>query len=115
MAIPLAFIPYIRRLVATGLDSPAVLPAFFGDLWHKGVGHILGSERSNFLFATKSDSWLSAKSYYDMDDGQEIPFLAPLHEATEVELCSAERRWGEWLAMQDWMIGPRAFDPAVLR
>lgn len=103
-----ALVPYVRRLVATGFDTPAVLHAFFGDDWSEGVGTIHETERRNYLFAAKSDSWLRVKANYDMEDGQSVPFLRPLQRVTEVEIVSAESNWSEWLAMQDWMLGPRA-------
>lgn len=99
--------PYIRRLVATGFDFPAVLHGFFGDDWAAGLGHLHEVERRNFLFASKSASWLEVKSHYDMGDQQSIPFLRPLQNVTEKEIVNAEASWSEWLAMQDWMLGPR--------
>ncbi|KAI5917312.1 hypothetical protein F4810DRAFT_704990 [Camillea tinctor] len=99
--------PYIRRLVATGFDFPGVLHGFFGDNWALGIGHIHEVERRNYLFAAKSSSWLDVKSQYDMPDGQSVPFLRPLQNVTEKEIVSAEANWSQWLAMQDWMIGPR--------
>ncbi|KAI5859469.1 hypothetical protein GGS23DRAFT_318824 [Durotheca rogersii] len=102
--------PYIRRLVATGLDLPGVLHGFFGDDWVAGIGHLHEVERRNFLFAAKSAGWLKVKSQYDMPDGQNIPFLRPLQNVTEKEIVSAEANWSEWLAMQDWMVGPRSPD-----
>jgi hypothetical protein len=101
-------IPYVRRLVATSFDSPTVLNGFFGDEWEAGIGPIHESERRNYLFAAKSDTWLSVKSHYDMEDGQLIPFLRPLQNVTVEEIEAAEANWSEWLAMQDWMLGPRA-------
>lgn len=101
-------IPYIRRLVVTGFDSPAVLHGFFGDDWLQGIGPVHESERRNYLFAAKSDNWLKVKSQYDMEDGQTVPFLRPLQNVTEEEIQAAESNWSEWLAMQDWMLGPRA-------
>lgn len=101
-------IPYIRRLVATSFDSPAVLHGFFGDDWQDGIGTIHESERRNYLFAAKSDTWLSVKSQYDMEDGQSCPFLRPLQNVSLAEIEAAEANWSEWLAMQDWMLGPRA-------
>ncbi|KAI8714214.1 hypothetical protein NCS52_01140900 [Fusarium sp. LHS14.1] len=101
-------IPYIRRLVVTGFDSPAVLHGFFGDDWLQGIGPVHESERRNYLFAAKSDNWLKVKSQYDMADGQTVPFLRPLQNVTEEEIQAAESNWSEWLAMQDWMLGPRA-------
>ncbi|PKS10768.1 hypothetical protein jhhlp_002525 [Lomentospora prolificans] len=103
-----ALIPYIRRLVVTGFDFPAVLHGFFGDDWAEGVGPLHESERKNYLFAAKSENWLKVKANYDMADGQLVPFLKPLQEVTEKEIQSAEATWSEWLAMQDWMLGPRA-------
>ncbi|PHH89376.1 hypothetical protein CDD83_6175 [Cordyceps sp. RAO-2017] len=103
-----ALVPYVRRLVATGFDTPAVLHGFFGDDWSEGVGPIHESERRNYLFAAKSDSWLRVKANYDMEDGQSVPFLRPLQGVTEVEIVNAESSWSDWLAMQDWMLGPRA-------
>jgi hypothetical protein len=103
-----ALIPYVRRLVATGFDSPAVLHGFFGDDWREGIGPIHETERRNFLFAAKSDTWLKVKSHYDMTDGQLVPFLRPLKGVSEKEILAAELDWSKWLATQDWMLGPRA-------
>ncbi|KAJ4145713.1 hypothetical protein LMH87_004551 [Akanthomyces muscarius] len=103
-----ALVPYIRRLVATGFDTPAVLHGFFGDDWSEGIGQIHEMERRNFLFAAKSENWVNVKSSYDIEDSQAVPFLRPLQGATEEEIQSAESSWSEWLAMQDWMLGPRA-------
>ena len=101
-------VPYIRRLVATGFDFPGVLHGFFGDDWEAGIGPLHEQERRNYLFAAKSASWLKVKEAYDMGDEQTVPFLKPLRDATEKEIVGAERCWSEWLAMQDWMLGPRA-------
>ncbi len=108
VATLVALVPYIRRLVATGFDTPAVLHGFFGDDWSEGIGQIHEMERRNFLFAAKSENWVKVKSSYDIKDGQTVPFLRPLQGATEQEIQSAESSWSEWLAMQDWMLGPRA-------
>jgi len=102
--------PYIRRLVATGFDIPGVLHGFFGDDWLRGIGPQHETERRNYLFAAKSTSWLKVKAAYDMSPNESIPFLRPLQAATESEIQSAEQTWSEWLAMQDWMVGPRAPD-----
>ncbi len=107
---PLAYItlvPYIRRLVATGFDFPAVLHGFFGDDWLAGIGRIHETERRNYLFAAKSDTWLKVKTDYDLGPDQTIPFLQPLQAVNEKEIVAAESKWSEWLAMQDWMLGPR--------
>jgi hypothetical protein len=103
-----ALVPYIRRLVATGFDFPGVLHGFFGDDWVAGVGRMHETERRNYLFAAKSDNWLKVKADYDMSDNQTIPFLQPLQNVAEKEIVSAESKWSEWLAMQDWMLGPRS-------
>lgn len=100
--------PYIRRLVVTGFDSDAVLHGFFGDDWMQGIGPIHETERRNYLFAAKSDTWVRVKAQYDMEDGQTVPFMRPLQNVTEDEIQGAESYWSEWLAMQDWMLGPRA-------
>ncbi|KAL5615506.1 hypothetical protein BROUX41_005551 [Berkeleyomyces rouxiae] len=107
-------LPYIRRLVATGFDAPGVLHGFFGDDWREGVGPLHEAERQNYLFAAKSDTWLHVKADYDMEDGQTIPFMRPMN-ATEQEIEGAEASWSEWLAMQDWMLGPRAPQVRVKR
>lgn len=100
--------PYIRRLVATGFDIPGVLHGFFGDDWVVGVGPLHEAERRNYLFAAKSDNWAKVKASYDMDGEQMVPFLKPLQNVSEKEIEGAEASWSEWLAMQDWMLGPRA-------
>lgn len=43
-----------------------------------------------------------------MGDGQLVPYLRPLQNVTEKEIQAAEAGWSDWLAMQDWMLGPRA-------
>lgn len=105
-----SLIPYIRRLVATGHDSPGVLHGFFGDDWEKGIGSLHEIERRNYLFAAKSTSWMKVKQSYDMTPEETVPFLSPLKNASEEEIVAAESTWSEWLAMQDWMLGPRAPD-----
>lgn len=100
--------PYIRRLVATGFDIPGVLHGFFGDDWAAGIGPLHEAERRNYLFAAKSDNWVRVKASYDMDGEQMVPFLKPLQNVSEKEIVGAETSWSEWLAMQDWMLGPRA-------
>ncbi|KAJ5501542.1 hypothetical protein N7453_006359 [Penicillium expansum] len=106
----ISLIPYIRRLVATGMDFPGVLHGFFGDDWGSGVGPIHEQERRNYLFAAKSGGWASVKKDYDMPPLETIPFLRPLQGALDAEIETAERSWSEWLAMEDWMVGPRAPD-----
>lgn len=105
-----SLIPYIRRLIVTGHDSPEVLRGFFGTDWAKGIGVIHKVERRNYLFAAKSTSWMKVKQAYDMTPDETCPFLRPLTKATEEEIQAAEAVWSEWLAMQDWMLGPRSPD-----
>lgn len=108
-----SLVPYVRRLVATGFDVPPVLHGFFGDDWLGGIGPLHEAERRNFLFAAKSDNWSTVKASYDMGDLETVPFLRPLVNVNEKEIENAEINWSEWLAMQDWMLGPRA-PPEVL-
>ncbi|KAL8805630.1 MAG: hypothetical protein Q9223_005198 [Gallowayella weberi] len=103
-----SLIPYLRRLVVTGLDFPGVLHGFFGDDWASGVGPLHEQERRNYLFAAKSGGWASVKKDYDMGPAETVPFMRPLQGAVGQEIEAAERTWSEWLAMEDWMVGPRA-------
>ncbi|KAI9829113.1 MAG: hypothetical protein M1832_000136 [Thelocarpon impressellum] len=103
-----SLVPYLRRLVVTGLDLPGVLHGFFGDDWAKGVGSLHEQERRNYLFAAKSGGWASVKKDYDMSPLETVPFLRPLRGPTDAEIEAAEKTWSEWLAMEDWMVGPRA-------
>ncbi|PYH88333.1 hypothetical protein BO71DRAFT_403952 [Aspergillus ellipticus CBS 707.79] len=100
--------PYIRRLIVTAQDSPAVLGAFFGEGWMAGVGRMVQEERQNYLFTAKSGGWAATKAAYDMLPDEQAPFLRPLRAPAEDELRRAEARWSEWLAMEDWMVGPRS-------
>ncbi|TQS33612.1 hypothetical protein Golomagni_06036 [Golovinomyces magnicellulatus] len=102
-----SLVPYVRRLVVTGSDSATILSGFFGENFSAGIGQILKSERRNYLLAAKSDTWLRVKASYDMEDGQVVPFLRPLQFVDDREIVGAEGSWSDWLAMQDWMIGPR--------
>ena len=104
----LSLIPYLRRLVVTGLDFPGVLHGFFGDDWASGVGPLHEQERRNYLFAAKSGGWASVKRDYDMLPLETVPFMRPLQGAVIAEIEAAEKSWSEWLAMEDWMVGPRA-------
>jgi hypothetical protein len=108
-----SLIPYIRRLVATGHDTPGVLHGFFGDDWVSGVGSLHEIERRNFLFAAKSSNWLGCKQAYDVSPEETVPFLSPLKDTTEKELKAADAAWGEWIMMQDWELGPR--EPPEIR
>lgn len=45
-----------------------------------------------------------------MADGQTVPFLQPPREVKAEELEAAEGSWSEWLAFEDWMVGPRAME-----
>ncbi|EAU38448.1 predicted protein [Aspergillus terreus NIH2624] len=99
---------YIRRLVVTAHDTPAVLRAFFGSEWTAGVATTWQQERINYLFTAKSGGWAATKAAYDERPDEQTPFLRPLRAPTEEELRMAESRWSEWLAMEDWMVGPRS-------
>lgn len=103
-----SLIPYLRRLVVTGLDFPGVLHGFFGDDWATGVGPLHEQERRNYLFAAKSGGWASVKRDYDMLPLESVPFMRPLQGPVIAEIEAAEKSWSEWLAMEDWMVGPRA-------
>ncbi|KAI4110562.1 MAG: hypothetical protein LQ345_006966 [Seirophora villosa] len=103
-----SLVPYLRRLVVTGLDFPGVLHGFFGDDWASGVGPLHEQERRNYLFAAKSGGWASVKKDYDMGPAETVPFMRPLQGAVGQEIEAAEKTWSEWLAMEDWMVGPRA-------
>lgn len=102
-------IPYIRRLVVTGFDKPAILHGFFGDDYQRGILPHVECERRNYLFAAKSGGWRSCKKQYDIGSGhggdETVPFMKPLSEAKQQELTSAEIAWSNWLAMEDWMVG----------
>ncbi|KAL3471641.1 hypothetical protein BJX99DRAFT_21161 [Aspergillus californicus] len=106
----LSLLPYIRRLVATGMDYPGVLHGFFGDDWQSGIGTLHEQERRNYLFAAKSGGWAAVKQDYDIPPLETIPFLRPLQGPMDAEIEAAERSWSDWLAMEDWMVGPRAPD-----
>lgn len=103
-----SLIPFLRRLVVTGLDFPGVLHGFFGDDWAAGVGPLHEQERRNYLFAAKSGGWASVKRDYDMLPLETVPFMRPLQGPVIAEIEAAEKSWSEWLAMEDWMVGPRA-------
>jgi len=105
---------FLRRLVVTGFDSDETLANWFSNEWKRGVKPIHQQERLNYLFISKSGGWSLAKQSYDILPDQTVPFLRPLRGATEDELRLAEGRWSEWLAMEDWMLGPRwpGFDDA---
>jgi len=60
------------------------------------------------LFAAKSGGWASVKRDYDMLPWETVPFFRPLQGAVDAEIAAAEKSWSEWLAMEDWMVGPRA-------
>jgi hypothetical protein len=83
---------------------------FFGDDWQKGVGSLHEIERRNYLFAAKSVGWAQVKQQYDMSPEETVPFIKPLQRVQLAEIEAAEKNWSEWLAMEDWMIGPRSPD-----
>lgn len=103
-----SLVPYIRRLVITGMDKDGIMHGFFGEDWRKGVGPVHECERRNYLFTAKSTEWAEVKHHYDMSPHETVPFLKPLQDAHLAEIEGAEQTWSQWLAMQDWMVGPRA-------
>ncbi|KAH7125392.1 hypothetical protein B0J11DRAFT_305220 [Dendryphion nanum] len=105
-----SLVPFIRRLVITGMDREGVMHGFFGDDWRKGVGPVHECERRNYLFAAKSGGWSKVKIQYDMSPHESVPFLKPLQDVQMPEIEAAEKTWSQWLAMEDWMVGPRAPD-----
>lgn len=108
-----SLLPFIRRLVATGFDTDGILHGFFGDDWRRGVGELQEVERRNFLFTAKSVGWAKVKYQYDMPPDELIPFIRPLQNVKLEEIESAEKNWSKWLAMEDWMVGPRDPDVAM--
>ncbi|KAI9646514.1 hypothetical protein NHQ30_004507 [Ciborinia camelliae] len=106
---PVSLIPYIKRLIITGHDDVRILGTWFGPDWHQGIGTIHEMERRNYLFASKSKEWLDVKKYYDESPTaeQSTPYMIPLPNIEEVELRSTDDAWSNWMAMQDWVIGPR--------
>ncbi|KAF7955048.1 uncharacterized protein EAE97_000307 [Botrytis byssoidea] len=104
-----SLIPYIRRLIVTGHDDPRIMGTWFGANWVQGIGTIHELERRNYLFASKSKEWLDVKKYYDdsLAAEQSTPYMIPLPRIEEAELSSADEAWSGWMAMQDWVIGPR--------
>jgi hypothetical protein len=99
--------------VVTGFDKAAILHGFFGDDYSRGVLPHVDCERRNYLFAAKHGGWRSCKKQYDSGSGmggadESVPFMKPLDEAQMEELQAAEKAWSGWLAMEDWMVGPRA-------
>jgi hypothetical protein len=103
-----SLIPYIRRLVVTATDTPAIMQELFGENWFAGVGPLHSQERVNYLFTAKSGGWLKTKTHYDVAPYETVPFLRPLRDPQEEELRAADARWSQWLAMEDWMVGPRS-------
>nr|POE52030.1 hypothetical protein CFP56_52411 [Quercus suber] len=106
-----SLVPYIRRLIVTAFDRPPILHGFFGDDYTRGVLPHVDCERRNYLFAAKHGGWRSCKKQYDTGSGrggdESVPFMKPLEEAKMLELTKAEQAWSSWLAMEDWMVGPR--------
>jgi hypothetical protein len=103
-----SLVPFIRRLVITGMDKEGIMHGFFGDDWKKGVGPVHECERRNYLFTAKSVGWAKVKCQYDMSPHESVPFLKPLQDVQLAEIEGAEKTWSQWLAMEDWMLGARA-------
>jgi hypothetical protein len=105
-----SLVPFIRRLIITGMDKVGIMHGFFGDDWKKGVGPVHECERRNYLFTAKSVGWAKVKCQYDMGPYETVPFLKPLQDVQLAEIEGAEKTWSQWLAMEDWMLGMRAPD-----
>ncbi|KAK5746355.1 hypothetical protein LTR17_000735 [Elasticomyces elasticus] len=110
-----SLVPYVRRLVVTAFDKPPILHGLFGDDYVRGILPHVDCERRNYLFAAKHGGWRTCKKQYDVGSGgggvdETVPFMKPLDEAKMEELTAAEKAWSSWLAMEDWMVGPRAPD-----
>jgi len=103
-----SLVPYIRRLIVTGFDQVPILHGFFGTDWRAGIGHLHEIERRNYMFVSKSVPWGVVKKHYDMPPDETAPFLKPLQRTQLSEIEKGEKHWSEWLAMEDWMLGPRA-------
>jgi hypothetical protein len=103
-----SLIPYIRRLIVTGHDKEEVLQGFFGESWREGVGPLHEVERRNYMFMCKSVAWGEVKKFYDTPNDEGTPFVLPLQRVHIAEIHKGEKAWSEWLAMEDWMLGPRA-------
>ncbi|EEQ28418.1 conserved hypothetical protein [Microsporum canis CBS 113480] len=93
VAPSVSMVPYIRRLVATGMDYPGVLHGFFGDDWASGIGSLHEQERRNFFFAAKSGGWAAVKKDYDILPLETVPFLRPLQGSENAEIEAAEKSW----------------------
>jgi hypothetical protein len=92
-----SLVPYIRRLVVTGMDKDAILHGFFGNDWQKGVGPFQECERRNYLFCAKGIGMTRTKAQYDMNPHETVPFMKPLANVKESEITQAEKVWGDWL------------------
>jgi hypothetical protein len=103
-----SLIPYVRRLIVTATDTPTVMQGFFGKDWVAGVGLLHSQERINYLFTAKSGGWLRTKAHYDILPYETVPFMRPLRDPQRQELQAADTRWSQWLAMEDWMVGPNS-------
>lgn len=107
-----SLVPYVRRLIVTAFDKNPILHGFFGDDYTRGILPHVDCERRNYLFAAKHGGWGSCKRQYDVGSAgggdESVPFMKPLDQAKMPELTEADKAWSSWLAMEDWMVGPRA-------
>lgn len=88
-----SLVPYIRRLVITGMDKQGIMHGFFGDDWRKGAGLVHECERRNHLFAARSTGWARDKHQYDMSPQESIPFLKSPQGIQIAEIKGAEKAW----------------------
>ncbi|KAL5371671.1 hypothetical protein DPSP01_014096 [Paraphaeosphaeria sporulosa] len=75
-----SLVPYIQRLVVTGMDKEGIMHGFFGEDWKKGIGHIHEHERRNYMFAAKSVGWAHVRYMYDISSYESVPFMTPLQD-----------------------------------
>jgi hypothetical protein len=112
-----SLVPFIRRLIITGMDKEGIMHGFFGEDWRKGVGPVHECERRNYLFTAKSVGWAKLKCQYDMSPHESVPYIKPLQDVQLAEIESAEKMWSQWLAMEDWMVRDAhlkiAFEPST--
>lgn len=95
-------IPYIRRLVATGSDEPAVFDKWFGSAWSVGIGMLVHHERRNFCFAARSGNWLAMKQAYDMPPDEQIPWIRPSLPSDEFSEKQYDDIWMQFEAVRDY-------------
>ncbi|PVH71309.1 hypothetical protein DL98DRAFT_660704 [Cadophora sp. DSE1049] len=100
-----SLLPYIRRLIVTGYDTPGVPYGSFRDDWQARILPLYEVERRNFMFAAQSTNWLAVKQAYDLGPNNPVLYLSPPKDASEEVTQMAETGWCKCLAMEDWVLG----------